>query len=128
MTQEHLSLAMKAVAHIIRRMQTDPRLAYLIGPGSEAFDLLTAADAAEEGLDVAIIRSCLASVKTQYLPPIGVAAAEIDEELMARIALYDDGVHDRSDRDDLNMLVNHFVGRGLDVAEAERDTQTKELF
>lgn len=126
--EDHLNLAMKAVAHTIRRMQADPRLAYLIGPGSETFDLLTAAQAVEDNLGIEIVRSCLASVKTQHLPPIGVAAAEIDEELMERIALYDDGVHDRSDRDDLNMLINHFVERGLDVAEAERDTQSRELF
>jgi hypothetical protein len=29
---------------------------------------------------------------------------------------------------DLDMLANHFIRRGLDVAEAERDSQTEELF
>lgn len=61
-------------------------------------------------------------------PVVGGLRPEIDKELMARIALYDDGIHNRDNQDDLNMLVNHFVERGLDVAEAERDTQTEEMF
>lgn len=42
-----------AVAHLMRRMQQDGRLAYLIGPGSESYDLLTqeAALAAERNVD-----------------------------------------------------------------------------
>ncbi|WP_180131911.1 hypothetical protein [Rhodoferax sp. BLA1] len=129
MTQEHLDLAMKAVAHVIKRMQSDPRLAYLMGPGTEAFDLLIAAAAAPSGLDEDFLgEQITGTLAPQPVAAIGVAAAEVDQELLARIALYDDGVHDRDNQNDLNMLVNHFVRRGLEVAEAERDTITKEIF
>jgi hypothetical protein len=77
--QEHLTLAMKAVAHIIRRMQADPRLAYLIGPGSETFDLLTAAAAAHEGFDKVEARSFFTSLKTQTLPPICIDRDETEQ-------------------------------------------------
>lgn len=36
-----------AVMHILRRMESDPRLAWLIGPGSQTFDLLI-----EEGAEI----------------------------------------------------------------------------
>lgn len=36
-----------AVLHILRQMQRDPRLAWLIGPGSQTYDLLT-----EEGAEI----------------------------------------------------------------------------
>jgi hypothetical protein len=42
----------QAVAHIIRQMQRDGRLAYLLGWGSQSFDLLTDAYAEANGLDV----------------------------------------------------------------------------
>ena len=42
----------KAVAHIIKRMQADGRLAYLLGNGTESFDLLTQAYAEARSLDV----------------------------------------------------------------------------
>ncbi|WP_180125660.1 hypothetical protein [Rhodoferax sp. BLA1] len=129
MTQEHLDLAMKAVGHVIQRIQADPRLAYLMGPGTEAFDLLIAAAAAPSGLDEDFLgEQITGTLVYQPVVAIGATAAEVDQELLARIALYDDGVHDRDDQDDLNMLVNHFVRRGLEVAEAARDTRTKELF
>lgn len=129
-TQDHLDLAMKAVDHVIRRMQEDPRLAYLIGPGSESFDLMTAAAAATAGFDEDFFREQLTgTLKFEPVPPIGEGlGAVVDKELLARIAAYDEHVHDLDDRDDLNMLVNHFVKRGLDVAETERDTHTEELF
>lgn len=41
-----------AVAHLMRRMQQDGRLAYLIGPGSESYDLLTQEAAQAAGRDV----------------------------------------------------------------------------
>lgn len=42
--------------HLLRQMRRDPRLAYLIGPGSEAFALLTAEYAIEVGKDVEQVR------------------------------------------------------------------------
>lgn len=39
-------IALRAVHHVIQRLQADGRLAWLIGPGSETFDLLCAAAAA----------------------------------------------------------------------------------
>ena len=41
-----------AIAHLLRRMQQDGRLAYLIGPGSESYDLLTQEAAQAVGRDV----------------------------------------------------------------------------
>ena len=41
-----------AVSHLLRRMITDPRLAWLIGPGSRSWALLTAAYAIDNDWDV----------------------------------------------------------------------------
>lgn len=49
----------KAVRHLIIRMLQDPRLGYLLGYGSESFDLLTAAQAEAEGRPVEVLRSKL---------------------------------------------------------------------
>jgi hypothetical protein len=129
MAQDCLDLAMKAVSHAIWRIQEDQRLAYLIGPGSETFERLTAAKAADDGLNVESFRQSIAqNLKFQPVAGIGSGQTALDEELLARIAVYDEGVHDMRNREDLAMLVNHFVRRGLDVAEAERDTATEEMF
>lgn len=129
MLQDHLALALRAVGHVIKRMTEDPRLAYLIGPGSETFDRLVAAAAAPAGMDEAFYAEQLTGQLTiKPLSAIGAVDAEIESELLARIAIYDDRAHDMDDRDDLNMMVNHFIKRGLDVAEAERDNQTERLF
>ena len=126
--QQKLDLASKAVTWLLRRIKEDPRLAYLIGPGSESFDRLIAASDAIAGEDTYPYRETYPFVVTQPVPPIGQLGAIIYPEHLERIRVYDDGVHDVDDQDNLNMLVNHFVGRGLDVAEAERDTQTESLF
>ncbi len=42
--------------YVLRRMKQDPRLAYLIGPGSQSYDLLTQEAAAAAGQDVAEFR------------------------------------------------------------------------
>lgn len=129
MIKDHLALAMKAVGHTIRRMQADPRLAYLIGPGSETYDLLIAAAAAPAGFDEDWYREHLSGqLKFQPVSAIGAADVVLDKAVLARIAAYDSPDYSWHDRDGLNNLVNHFVGRGLDVSEAERDTRTKELF
>lgn len=129
MLQDHLALALHAVKHVIKRMTEDPRLAYLIGPGSESFDRLVAAAAAPAGVDELWYAEQLTGQLTiKPVAAINAVDADIEAELLARISIYDDRAHDMDDRDDLSMLVNHFVKRGLDVAEAERDNQTKELF
>jgi hypothetical protein len=48
---------MKAVLHLVRQLQRDPRLAWLIGPGSESYDVLTAAAATTTGCGVAQLRA-----------------------------------------------------------------------
>lgn len=45
-----------AVTHLLRRMQNDPRLAYLIGPGSRSYELLTEEAAATTNEDVDAFR------------------------------------------------------------------------
>lgn len=128
-TQHQGTPAERAVMHILKRMKADPRLAYLIGPGSESFYLLMAAGAAIYAYDVEpYTATYTATLETRPVPGLRESAAVVDAELLARIAEYDNDAHDLDSRDDLKMLVNHFVGRGLTVAEAERDTQTEELF
>jgi len=46
------SAAQKAVAHVLLRMRQDGRLAYLLGAGSESYELLTEAHAETLGEDV----------------------------------------------------------------------------
>ncbi|MGQ0711014.1 MAG: hypothetical protein ACT4NV_14855 [Rhodoferax sp.] len=53
--------AHKAVQHILRRMRADGRLAYLLGEGSESYELLTAAYAEHNGLDVGKFREDFAA-------------------------------------------------------------------
>lgn len=121
--------AEQAVVHLVKRLQADPRLAYLIGPGSESFELLIAAAAEAFRIEADVYRErVLGFVAPQPVPGIGRSAAVIDPELIARIEAYDRQAHDLDSQDDINMLGNHFIRRGLDVAEAERDTQTEELF
>lgn len=128
-SQMKLDLAAAAVTWLLLRLKDDPRLAYLLGPGSESFDRLTAAGAALSGEDADPFRERLLGVLApQPVPAIGRAAAVVDAELLARIEAYDGGAHDLDEQDDLDMLVNHFVRRGLDVAEAERDSQSGALF
>lgn len=60
-----------AVARVLERMQVDPRLAYLIGPGSQVWSDLTFAYAAILGVDVAGYRETLGKRLTfQQLPAI----------------------------------------------------------
>jgi hypothetical protein len=129
MSDSTIKAAEAAVLHILKRIKADPRLAYLIGPGSSAFELLMEAGAAIGSLNVVDYEKDFCKrLQTQKVPGIGRVTPVLDDEMLARIAVYDCKVHRLDDQDDLNMLVNHFVRRGLDVAEAERDTQTEELF
>ncbi len=45
-------LAVKAVAHVLTRIKTDPRVAYYFDPLTQSMSLLTAAYAEANGLDV----------------------------------------------------------------------------
>jgi hypothetical protein len=47
----------KAATHLLRQMQRDPRLAYLIGPGSQSYDLITAEVAQAEAREVKELRA-----------------------------------------------------------------------
>jgi hypothetical protein len=115
--------AEQAVMHLVKRMTQDPRLAYLIGPGSESFELIKAAAAHLVGEKGDPYRdSFLGAIKTQPLPRIGDECTTVDAELLHRMSLLNDGVLD------LDELVNHFIGLGLEAEEAKRDTQTEELF
>lgn len=59
--------AQKAVAHVLLRMKQDARLAFLIGPGSESWDLLTGAHAETLGMTTADFRNEFSNQLT-YLP------------------------------------------------------------
>lgn len=49
--------AVKALRHVLRRVQDDPRVAHLMGPGSQAYDLMTEALASLlEGMSVETVR------------------------------------------------------------------------
>lgn len=45
-----------AVQHLMQRLLTDPRLAHLIGPGTESFDVLTIAAAEATCLSIDFVR------------------------------------------------------------------------
>ena len=47
-----MTLADAAVAHLLRRIQSDPRLAYYFDPLTRSMELLTAAHASANGVDV----------------------------------------------------------------------------
>jgi len=61
--------AEKAVVHLIRRIQRDPRLAYHFDPITESFALLTAAYAEHAGIDVATFRDEYAKGLRYEAPP-----------------------------------------------------------
>lgn len=48
---------MSAVLHVLRQMSRDPRLAYLLGPGSQSFELLTQEQAEAEKKDIRAFRA-----------------------------------------------------------------------
>jgi hypothetical protein len=123
MSVPHLTTpAGKAVIHILARMKTDPRLAFLLGPGTESFDLLMDAGTSMGTYDLPYQQTFLVGLKTQPVPGIGQETFEIDAEFLHRMSLLNDGVLD------LEELANHFIGLGLEAEEARRDTLTEELF
>lgn len=62
-----------AVNHVILCMQQDPRLAYLIGPGSQCYELLTEEAAQDAGKPVGEFRTQLES-QLRYQPCEGAAS------------------------------------------------------
>lgn len=117
------TVAEHAVAHILKRVKADPRLAWLIGPGSESFELLMVAGAHIGSYDIDPYRNTFqVGLKTQPLPGIGVDAVVIDEELLCRMSLLNDGVLGLDD------LVHHFLDMGVEAEEAKRDRESGELF
>lgn len=58
-----------AIAHLLRQLQRDARLAYLIGPGSQSYELLTQEAATEAGREVVEYRhSYEATLKFERWP------------------------------------------------------------
>lgn len=65
--------AMQAAKHLVRQMQLDGRLAWLIGPGSQSYELLTQAVAGAAGQDVDVFRALLEQkIKPQRIQLVGV--------------------------------------------------------
>lgn len=55
--------------HILKLMRHDPRLAYLLGPGSQSFDMLIEDAANAQMRDVATVRAeFVADLKTERWP------------------------------------------------------------
>lgn len=76
-----MSAADKAVAHILRRIQRDPRLAYFFDPLTESFDLLIEAHVEKHGGDVHQVRDQVeANMKFKPWPSIDEDA--VHEELV----------------------------------------------
>lgn len=54
--------ATKALKHLLQKLKDDDRLYYLIGAGSQSFDLLTEAYATLAGVDLAELRKSVSGV------------------------------------------------------------------
>ncbi|MGE0350928.1 hypothetical protein [Hydrogenophaga sp.] len=137
--EEQLGAAFRAVMHALHRLQQDPRLAYLAGPGSQLWDLLTEASALKAGADVQQHRAELANgLAVQPVPRIGVVSRalcaygerclSIDPVLYAAMEAFNSDVHDMELSDGLSQVVNHFLNLGVNAAEQLRDARTEELF
>jgi hypothetical protein len=119
----------RAVMHILKRMQADPRLAYLIGPGSESFELLVAAAAPAQGLEHDVLRErVMGWIAPQPVPSIGEVAGVIDPDLWEEVVEVNNDAHDVDQQGSVDYLVNHFVRLGLRSYRAEQDERTEEMF
>ena len=73
-----------AVMHILKRIKADPRLAYLIGAGSESFELLMVAGAAVTNHEVDPYREMfLVGLQTQPVPSAAGALVRAFREYLA---------------------------------------------
>lgn len=121
--------AKKAVLHLVDRIKADPRLAYLIGPGSESFELLVTAYAALTGEELDPYReSLLGKLTMQPVPGIGQVAGVVAPDLWDEILGVNNYELEIDQQSSVDYLVNHFVRRGLQAHRAEMDTRTEELF
>lgn len=112
-----------AVMHILKRIKADPRLAWLIGLGSESFELLMVAGATICSYDIDPYRQTFqVGLETQQLPGIGEEAVVIDAEMLHRMSVLNDGALDLDD------LTHHFLDLGVAAEEAKRDRESGELF
>jgi hypothetical protein len=65
------ALSEVAVACFIKRLQTDPRLAYIAGPGSELFEKMCFAYADSEDVEADVFKKDFAAqLRFQKVPPI----------------------------------------------------------
>ncbi len=79
MSQEPKEKAYAFVRYMMERIHQDPRLAYLVGPGSQAFALLTTAYGSIEGQDISALRERLdVDLKFQRVPAIGCEVQTVD--------------------------------------------------
>ena len=72
-----------ASIHLLRQLQRDPRLAWLIGPGSQSYDLITSEVAAAAGQDVQELRARVeTTLQTRPWPRSGdITDQQLDEHL-----------------------------------------------
>lgn len=120
--------AEKAVMHLVAQLQRDPRLAFLIGPGSESFELLVNAHAVLAGEESDPYReSLLGKLVMQPVPGIGQVAGVVAPDLWDEILGVNNYELEIDQQGSVDYLVNHFVRRGLQVHRAEMDTRTREL-
>ena len=96
----------------------EPHKATLLDVQTEAIQ--TAAMALRFAMSLGVYQYAQ-SAQHEQQPSAG-SAAFLDEELLTRMSLANDGVLD------LDELVAHFVRLGLAAYKAERDSQTEELF
>lgn len=76
-----------AVNYVLRRMQQDGRLAYLIGPGSQCYELLTQEAAQAAGRDVKEFRKEYdATLQTTRWPSEGDILDRIDDAVKAALS------------------------------------------
>jgi hypothetical protein len=121
--------AEKAVMHLVAQIKRDPRLAYLIGPGSESFELLVNAHAVLAGEELDPYReSLLGKLVMQPVPGIGKAAGVVASDLWDEILGVNNYELEVDQQGSVDYLVNHFVRLGLRAYRAEVDSRTEELF
>lgn len=121
--------AEKAVMHLVAQLKRDPRLAYLIGPGSQSFDLLVDAAAVIYGEESDPYReSLLGKLTTQPVPSLGRVAGSIEPDLWDEILGVNNYELEVDQQGSVDYLVNHFVRLGLRAYRAEADSLTEELF
>lgn len=129
MSTDRNAAAPAAVLHILQRLQADPRLAYLIGPGSESFELLIMAAAQVQGIEHDVLRErVLGWIAPQPVPGIGMVAGVIAPDLWDEILGVNNYELELDQQASVDYLVNHFVRRGLQAHRAEVDQHTEELF